>query len=79
MSTWPSLGARLLKIKCSRTKSQSRRSLLLICEEEQRLKQSFIKIIQEMREKNLPESMNPKEKAQWNTGWARLPKTKVST
>jgi hypothetical protein len=51
----------------------------LICEEEQRLKQSFIKIIQEMREKNLPESMNPKEKAQWNTGWARLPKTKVST
>jgi hypothetical protein len=26
-----------------------------------------------------PQNMIPKEKTQWNTSWARLPKSKVST
>ncbi len=32
-----------------------------------------------MQAKDPPQSLNQKEKAQWSTSWARLPKTEVST
>jgi hypothetical protein len=31
-----------------------------------------------MQAKDPPQSLNQKEKAQWNTSWVRLPKIKVS-
>jgi len=36
-------------------------------------------IKQEMQAKDPPQNLIPKEKAKWNTSWARLPKSKVST
>ncbi len=48
-------------------------------EKEQRLQQSFVKTIQEIQAEDPLESLNQKEKIQWSTSWARLPKTKMST
>ncbi len=32
-----------------------------------------------MQAENMPENLNQKEKTQWSTSWARLPKAEVST
>ncbi len=38
-----------------------------------------MKTIQEIQAEDPLESLNQKEKIQWSTSWARLPKTKMST
>ncbi len=70
--------ARLLNNRCPRIESQSRK-IDAKQKKEQRLQQSFMKILQEMQAKDPLINLIQTEKTQWSTSWARVLEFEVCT
>jgi hypothetical protein len=70
--------SKVIEAHVFKDREQVKKKFIADLEEEQKLQQNFVETIQGMQVEDPPQNLIPKEKTQWSTSWARLPKFEVS-